>query len=81
VVAMLGGEKPQEPRLINTCYSVAAPDYGFSIAGVYRPVNGVLTDIPGAGGISPIEAPAEQRVQEAQYGERWFETITTETFG
>ena len=81
VVALLHGDKPQEPKLINTCYSVAAPDYGFSVAGVYRPVNGVLTDIEGAGGTSPLDAPASQRVQEAQYGDRWFATITAEVFG
>jgi sulfide dehydrogenase [flavocytochrome c] flavoprotein subunit len=81
VVALLRGDKPEEPRLINTCYSLAAPEYGFSIAGVYRPANGVLTDIDGAGGISPIDAPASQRVLEAQYGDRWFQTITAEVFG
>jgi NADPH-dependent 2,4-dienoyl-CoA reductase/sulfur reductase-like enzyme len=81
VVALLHGEKPQEARLINTCYSVAAPDYGFSVAGVYHPVNGVLTDIEGAGGTSPLDAPDSQRVQEAQYGDRWFKTITAEVFG
>jgi NADPH-dependent 2,4-dienoyl-CoA reductase/sulfur reductase-like enzyme len=81
VVALLHGEKPQEPRLINTCYSVAAPDYGFSVAGVYRPANGVLTDIEGAGGTSPLDAPDSQRLQEAQYGDRWFQTITAEVFG
>jgi sulfide dehydrogenase [flavocytochrome c] flavoprotein subunit len=80
-VALLRGDKPEEPRLINTCYSLAAPEYGFSIAGVYRPANGVLTDIDGAGGISPIDAPASQRVLEAQYGDRWFQTITAEVFG
>jgi NADPH-dependent 2,4-dienoyl-CoA reductase/sulfur reductase-like enzyme len=81
VSALLRGDKPQDPRLINTCYSVAAPDYGFSVAGVYRPVNGVLTDIEGAGGISPLDAPDTQRVQEARYGDRWFQTITAEVFG
>jgi NADPH-dependent 2,4-dienoyl-CoA reductase/sulfur reductase-like enzyme len=81
VVALLHGEKPEEPRLINTCYSVAAPDYGFSVAGVYRPMNGVLTDIEGAGGTSPLDAPDSQRVLEAQYGDRWFQTITAEVFG
>lgn len=81
VAALLRGEKPQEPRLINTCYSLAAPDYGFSVAGVYRPVNGVLTDIEGAGGTSPLDAPDSQRMQEAQYGDRWFATITAEVFG
>ena len=81
VAALLRGEKPDEPRLINTCYSLAAPDYGFSIAGVYRPVNGVLTDIEGAGGTSPLDAPDSQRALEAQYGDKWFQTITSEVFG
>ncbi len=81
VVASLHGENAQEPRLINTCYSLVTPDYGISVAGVYRPVNGQLTDIDGAGGTSPLDAPAEQRVQEAAYGERWFQTITAEIFG
>ena len=36
-----------------------------SVAGVYRPVNGQLTDIEGAGGTSPLDAPPEQRAQEA----------------
>jgi NADPH-dependent 2,4-dienoyl-CoA reductase/sulfur reductase-like enzyme len=81
VSALLRGDKPEEPRLINTCYSVAAPEYGFSVAGVYRPVNGMLTEIEGAGGTSPLDAPETQRVQEARYGDRWFQTITAEVFG
>jgi NADPH-dependent 2,4-dienoyl-CoA reductase/sulfur reductase-like enzyme len=50
IAKLLAGEKPDDPRLLNTCYSVAAPDYGFSVAGVYKPTNGQLMDIPGAGG-------------------------------
>ncbi len=80
VVQLLAGAAPQEPRLINTCYSLVAPGYGISIAGVYRPANGQLTDVEGAGGISPIEAPPEQRAQEAEYADAWFKTITGETF-
>jgi NADPH-dependent 2,4-dienoyl-CoA reductase/sulfur reductase-like enzyme len=81
VAALLAGNTPPEPRLINTCYSLAAPGYGFSVAGVYHPVNGQLTDIDGAGGTSPLDAPAEQRALEAKYAEAWFKTITGETFG
>ena len=81
VVQLLAGGTPGEPRLINTCYSLVAPGYGISVAGVYRPVNGQLTDIPGAGGVSPLNAPAEQRAQEAEYADAWFKTITGETFG
>jgi sulfide dehydrogenase [flavocytochrome c] flavoprotein subunit len=81
VVALLDGKPAPEARLINTCYSLVAPGYGISIAGVYHPANGVLTDIDGAGGTSPLDAPDATRAMEAAYGEAWFRTITGEAFG
>jgi NADPH-dependent 2,4-dienoyl-CoA reductase/sulfur reductase-like enzyme len=81
VAQLLNGNPPVEPRLINTCYSLVAPGYGISVAGVYRPTNGQLTDIEGAGGTSPLDAPATQRAQEAAYADAWFKTVTAETFG
>jgi sulfide dehydrogenase [flavocytochrome c] flavoprotein subunit len=81
VAMLLHGETPPPPKLINTCYSLVAPDYGISIAGVYHPVNGQLADVEGAGGISPIDAPPDFRALEATYAQAWFRTITTETFG
>jgi NADPH-dependent 2,4-dienoyl-CoA reductase/sulfur reductase-like enzyme len=79
VVKLLAGQKPDETRLINTCYSLAAPDYGISIANVYRPKDGVLVD--GGGGVSPANAPASFRAQEAMFANGWFKTITGEVFG
>jgi sulfide dehydrogenase [flavocytochrome c] flavoprotein subunit len=81
VVQLLAGTAPVEPRLVNTCYSLVASGNGISVAGVYHPVNGQLTDIEGAGGASPLDAPPEQRSQEAAYADAWFKTITGETFG
>jgi len=81
VTALLAGQKAAEPRLINTCYSLVAPDYGITVAGVYKPTDGVLADIPGAGGVSPAEAPKSQRALEAQFADGWFKTITSEVFG
>ncbi len=81
VAKLVAGQKPDEPRLINTCYSLVAPDYGISIAGVYQPKDGVLTDVQGAGGVSPIEAPKSTREAEATYANGWFKTITAEVFG
>jgi NADPH-dependent 2,4-dienoyl-CoA reductase/sulfur reductase-like enzyme len=81
VTALLAGQTPVEPRLINTCYSVLAPDYGITVAGVYRPKDGVLADIEGAGGVSPLDAPRENRALEAQFADGWFKTITGEVFG
>jgi sulfide dehydrogenase [flavocytochrome c] flavoprotein subunit len=78
---LLNGEKPEEPKLINTCYSLVAPDYGISVAGVYAPVNGLWTDVKGAGGVSPAKAPASDRKAEAVFANGWFKTITEEVFG
>jgi sulfide dehydrogenase [flavocytochrome c] flavoprotein subunit len=80
IAALLRDETPSSPKLINTCYSLVAPDYGISIAGVYHPLNGQLADVEGAGGLSPAEAPPDFRALEASYAEGWFRTITAETF-
>jgi NADPH-dependent 2,4-dienoyl-CoA reductase/sulfur reductase-like enzyme len=81
VGTLLRGETPTPPKLVNTCYSLVAPDYGISVAGVYRPANGLLTDVEGAGGTSPANAPRSFRALEANYAEAWFQTITAEVFG
>jgi NADPH-dependent 2,4-dienoyl-CoA reductase/sulfur reductase-like enzyme len=78
-VKLLAGEKPDEPLLINTCYSLVAPDYGISVANLYRPKDGVLVDA--GGGVSPLNASAAFRAQEAAFANGWFKTITEEVFG
>jgi NADPH-dependent 2,4-dienoyl-CoA reductase/sulfur reductase-like enzyme len=79
--SLIRGEEPREVKLINTCYSLIAPGYGISIAGVYRPSDGLLTEIKGAGGVSPLKAPRSVREAEASYAEAWYGTITREVFG
>jgi NADPH-dependent 2,4-dienoyl-CoA reductase/sulfur reductase-like enzyme len=81
VATLLAGGTPSIPKLINTCYSLVAPDYGISVAGVYQPAGGQLADVQGAGGVSPLNAPRETRKTEARLAEAWFRTITTEAFG
>lgn len=79
--ALFRGETPQEPKLVNTCYSLAAPDYGFSVAGVYAEEAGKLVEIAEAGGLSPVEATPEVRALEAGYARSWYAAITAEAFG
>jgi NADPH-dependent 2,4-dienoyl-CoA reductase/sulfur reductase-like enzyme len=81
VAALLHEQQPAQPKLINTCYSLVAPDYGISIAGVYQPHDGLLAELEGAGGISPLDAARDVRKLEAAYAEDWFRTITSEVFG
>ncbi|TIO09906.1 MAG: cytochrome C [Mesorhizobium sp.] len=81
VAALVRGRQPAPPKLINTCYSLVAPGYGISIAGVYQPRDGLLAEVEGAGGTSPLEAPPSVRELEAAYAQDWFRTITSEVFG
>jgi len=81
IIDLLAGKNPAEPRLINTCYSIVAPDYGISIAGVYKPGKGLLADIEGAGGTSPLNASPQTRKAEADLALGWYNTITAEVFG
>jgi NADPH-dependent 2,4-dienoyl-CoA reductase/sulfur reductase-like enzyme len=81
LMRLLRGEAPPTPKLINTCYSLVAPDYGISIAGVYQPANGQLTEVAGSGGVSLIDAPHSTRALEASLANGWFNTITSEAFG
>ncbi|MBS0518295.1 MAG: FAD-dependent oxidoreductase [Proteobacteria bacterium] len=77
----LAGRPPQAPRLVSGCYTLAAPDYGFSLVGVYRPDKGELREVPGAGGASPLDSDPVLRAQEARYAEGWFRATTGEIFG
>jgi len=64
VATLLHRESPSPPKLINTCYSLVAPDYGISIAGVYRPGGRVRRCRGGAGGSVRFDAPADFRALE-----------------
>jgi sulfide dehydrogenase [flavocytochrome c] flavoprotein chain len=81
LATLLSGAAPAAGKLINTCYSLVAPDYGISIVGVYQVSNGQYVDVEGAGGTSPMDAPRETRAAEANYAAAWFRTITAEVFG
>ncbi len=81
VARLLNGDAPAATKLINTCYSLVAPDFGISVAGVYQPVNGQLSEVPGSGGVSPADAPRATRALEAALAEGWYQTIVAEVFG
>lgn len=80
IVARLAGRAPEEPRLVNTCYSVVAPGYAIRTTGTYHPDKGQLLEIAGTGSTSPLDAGDADRAHEAQEAERWFEAITGEIY-
>lgn len=80
IVALLRGEAIPTPALMNTCYSLVAPNYGISIAGVYRVADDALVTVPGSDGISPLDAADTTRALEAEYARSWYANITADTF-
>ncbi|MBI1285157.1 MAG: cytochrome C [Thiobacillus sp.] len=82
IIAKLNGQPAPEPFFVNTCYSIAAPDWGFSVVHIYRAEAGKLVYVKDAGGISPIETPAlaVQRKLEARYAEGWLRNIMADAF-
>ena len=76
----LHGASLPEPSYVNTCYSLAAPDYGISVAAVYRH-NEEKGIYKSGGGVSPLDADADYRAQEARYARGWYDSITMDSFG
>ena len=81
IVARLRGEPLARPALMNTCYSLVAPDYGISISAVYAVENDTIQVVPGSSGTSPLDAPETTRALEAAYARSWYANITADTFG
>jgi len=81
IVSLLADEAPPPPSFHNTCYSIAAPGYGFSVNGIYNVREGAIHAIDRAGGVSPLDAPLFVREKEADYAYGWYASITEEAFG
>jgi sulfide dehydrogenase [flavocytochrome c] flavoprotein subunit len=76
---ILGIEMP-DPSYVNTCYSLVSPDYGISVAAVYRLAEGEIKKVEGAGGVSPQDVDREFRRAEARYAVGWYQSITSDAF-
>jgi len=79
VASLISGQQPAMPRLIGACYNTVAPGYAFSQSGIYQPKDGMFAEIES--GTSPVDAPREVRVQEADKAQSWYKTITADAFG
>ena len=81
IVATLSGRAAPPASWANTCYSLIAPEYGISIAGVFDVQDGKIAEVKGSVGISPREADAAFRKREAEYGASWYKAISMDTWG
>lgn len=81
LAARFAGKEPAAPVLLNTCYSLAAPDYGFAITSAFRAETDTLKTLPEGTGTSPLGADRELRRQEAGHARAWYDTATRSLFG
>ncbi|HHN66761.1 MAG TPA: cytochrome C, partial [Thermopetrobacter sp.] len=81
VAALLNGKEPPVPSYVNTCYSIAAEDHGFSVAAVYRLAKDGSKITKVSGGLTPKDAPPEVFKREMVYAHSWFNNITKDIFG
>ena len=78
IAAALAGQAAPAAWYSNTCYSLLAPGYGISVAGVYRAQQGRLADLPHSVGVSPLDAPPTHRAAEARHGAAWYAAISAD---
>ena len=79
IAASLESRPAPEAYWTNTCYSLVGPEYGISVAGVYRVQDGVIAEV--SGGVSPSAAPDTTRALEAEYAVGWYNAICQDTWG
>ncbi len=78
IVSLLNDKPVAIPSYVNTCYSMISPDYGISVAGIYKLHANAIVEV--AGGVSPGDATDEVRKQEALYNEGWYQSIMSDMF-
>jgi sulfide dehydrogenase [flavocytochrome c] flavoprotein subunit len=82
VVAMLNEGEVGVPSYVNTCYSIVAPGWGISVAGVYKlGADGKIASIPGSGGLTPMDASEAAHKREVEYAYSWYNNIVKDIFG
>ena len=81
VVAALNEETMSTPSYVNTCYSIIAPDYGISVAAVYKLSEDKSNIEKISGGLTPTDASDYARQREVEYAYSWFKNVTHDMFG
>ena len=83
IAASINAQPAEAPVYANTCYSLVGPDYGISVADIYRSTAQGIVAVQGAGGVSPrtpADAPAHRHL-EAVYTHGWYASATREIWG
>jgi NADPH-dependent 2,4-dienoyl-CoA reductase/sulfur reductase-like enzyme len=81
LAALVEGRSPPSPILMNTCYSLVAPDAGIAIAGRYDVREERLHTLSGSAGVSPADPAEGVRSLEAAHAHGWYRAVVADAFG
>jgi sulfide dehydrogenase [flavocytochrome c] flavoprotein subunit len=83
IVNLLAGNEPGTPSYVNTCYSIIAEEWGISVAAVYTldEAENMIKGVEGAGGLTPMDATAEQHELEVGYAQSWLNNLVHDMMG
>jgi sulfide dehydrogenase [flavocytochrome c] flavoprotein subunit len=81
IIRLCQGKVPAPPSLVNTCYSLLGPGYGVSVAGVYKLTSAGIVEIPGSGGLTPMDADDDHLNEEAMFARGWYNNIVQDIWG
>ena len=81
VVASMNDQDMADPSYVNTCYSLVAPDYGISVAAVYRLAEDRSKIAKVAGGLTPSDASPDALQREVLYAYSWYDNMVADMFG
>ena len=89
LAARFNGLPQPVPVYTNTCYSVVAHDWGFSVVHLFRVADGQWVYIKQGSGISPVSfgskekpvpVPRTYRRMEAEYADGWLRNLLADAF-
>jgi sulfide dehydrogenase [flavocytochrome c] flavoprotein subunit len=81
ILADIAGRAPAAAKLLNICYSLAEPDYAFSIVDAFEIKAGAIGLAFEDHRTTALEASDDEHRREAQSARSWYANITADMFG
>jgi sulfide dehydrogenase [flavocytochrome c] flavoprotein subunit len=81
ILADIAGRTASKSKLLNVCYSIAEPDYAFSIVDVFEVKGDTIGLTFQDNRTTSLKAPHDILRREAEYAQSWYDNITAEMFG
>jgi sulfide dehydrogenase [flavocytochrome c] flavoprotein chain len=81
ILANIAGRSASRTKLLNICYSMAKPDYAFSIVDVFEIKRDTISLTFQDDRTTRLKSPDDILRREADYAQSWYANITADMFG